>query len=189
VPAGPTPNVMSCLRMASRYFFWATVLAVTPGFFSCVVTRSLTRFFSVSAPSCLTTFSAWVNSRFFTGEPAFSRVSSDAKKCLARSIASASPSSFDPAFARRGLDAEFGFERLQIARLVIEKLLRRAGVFEMKGFSCHEPLKLNHDAHFGTIQFNQRMFFQGLLNRRRLRANNSFNSRMPMLPVRTNTSL
>ena len=44
---------------------------------------------------------------------------------------------FDPAFARRGLDAEFGFQRLQIARLVVEKLLRGPRVLEMKGFSGH----------------------------------------------------
>ena len=41
---------------------------------------------------------------------------------------------FDPAFARGGLDAELLFERLQIARVVVEKLLREAGVFEMKSF-------------------------------------------------------
>ena len=44
---------------------------------------------------------------------------------------------FDPAFARGGLDAQFGFERLQIARFVVEKLLRDPRVFEMKGFRCH----------------------------------------------------
>ena len=44
---------------------------------------------------------------------------------------------FDPAFARGGLDAELFFERFKVARLVIEKLLRDARVFEMKGFSGH----------------------------------------------------
>ncbi len=43
----------------------------------------------------------------------------------------------DPAFARGGLDAELMFERLQVARVVIEELLRDAGVFEVKGFSGH----------------------------------------------------
>ena len=45
---------------------------------------------------------------------------------------------FYPAVARRGLDAEFRFKRLQVARLVIEKLLRDARILEMKSFSCHD---------------------------------------------------
>src|SRR5579859_1232528 len=93
VPAGPTPKVTSCRRIASRYLFWPTVLAVTPGFRSCVITRSLTKSLRVAAPSCFTTFSAWANSRLRTGVPAFNRVSSETKRCLTRSRASAWPSS------------------------------------------------------------------------------------------------
>ena len=44
---------------------------------------------------------------------------------------------FDPTFARRGLDAQFGFEGLQIARFIVEKLLRNARVFKMESFRCH----------------------------------------------------
>src|SRR2546422_962745 len=82
--AAPTPNVTLCLRMASRYFFWPTVLAVTPGLRSWVCTRWLVRSMSVSAPSCFTTLRAWVNSRLRTGEPALSELSSDTNNCLAR---------------------------------------------------------------------------------------------------------
>ena len=44
---------------------------------------------------------------------------------------------FDPAFARGGLDAQFAFERLEVARFMVEQLLREPRVFKMKGFSCH----------------------------------------------------
>jgi len=39
------------------------------------------------------TLSAWVKSRFFTGEPAFIRLSSEVNSCLARSMPSVGPSS------------------------------------------------------------------------------------------------
>ena len=44
---------------------------------------------------------------------------------------------FDPAFARSRLDAQFGFERREIARLMIEQLLREPRVFKMKRFGGH----------------------------------------------------
>ena len=44
----------------------------------------------------------------------------------------------DPTVARRGFDTEFGFQRLQVAWLVVEKLLRESRVLEMKSFSCHK---------------------------------------------------
>ena len=43
----------------------------------------------------------------------------------------------DPAFARGGLHAQLGFNGFEIARFVIEKLLRKAGVFVMQGFGGH----------------------------------------------------
>src|SRR6185436_7809328 len=84
---------MSCWRIASRYFFWPTVLAVTPGFLSCVSTRSFIRSLSVETPSCLTMSSACMNSRLRTGEPALSEFSSERKRFFARSRPSAGPSS------------------------------------------------------------------------------------------------
>ena len=47
---------------------------------------------------------------------------------------------FDPAIARGGLDAQLGLERLQIARLMVEQLLREPRVLVMKGFSGHKKL-------------------------------------------------
>jgi len=44
---------------------------------------------------------------------------------------------FNPAFACHRFDAEFRFEQRQIARLVIEQLLREPRVLVMKSFSCH----------------------------------------------------
>ena len=43
----------------------------------------------------------------------------------------------NPALAGCCLDAEFGFERLQIAWLVVEQLLREPRVFKMKRFGGH----------------------------------------------------
>src|SRR5262245_33341759 len=43
----------------------------------------------------------------------------------------------DPAFARRGFDTELAFERLQIARVMVEQLLGDARVFEMESFGRH----------------------------------------------------
>ena len=40
----------------------------------------------------------------------------------------------DPPFARGRLDAELLLDRLQVARVVVVKLLREAGVFEVEGF-------------------------------------------------------
>ena len=93
--------------------------------------------FNVVAPSCFTTFSAWVNSRFFTGEPALQHIFQRRKKLFGAFHAVGGAVELDPAFARRGLDAEFGFQRLQIARLVVEQLLREPRVFKMKSFSGH----------------------------------------------------
>ncbi len=55
----------------------------------------------------------------------------------------------DPALARGGLDAELGFEGLQVARVVVEKLLRHAGVFEMQCLSCHGLAGLDVDRQRG----------------------------------------
>ena len=44
----------------------------------------------------------------------------------------------DPAFAGGGFDAELIFERLEVAGVVVVKLLRDAGVFEVEGFSWVE---------------------------------------------------
>ena len=70
--------------------------------------------------------------------PAFSRVSSDTNKLFRALDRVRLAFQFDPAFARRGLDAKLGFQQLQIARLVVEKLLREPRVLEMKGFSGHK---------------------------------------------------
>ena len=74
-------------------------------------------------------------------------VSSDTNRCLGALNCVRLALQFDPAFARGGLDAEFGFQRLQIARLVVEKLLRKPRVFKMKGFNCHSLIYLATDFH------------------------------------------
>ena len=43
----------------------------------------------------------------------------------------------DPALARGGLDAQLILDGLEVARVVVEELLRDAGAFEMEGFSGH----------------------------------------------------
>ena len=45
---------------------------------------------------------------------------------------------FDPAVAHRGLDAELLLQGVEIARIVIEQLLRDSRVFEMKRFRGHD---------------------------------------------------
>ena len=48
---------------------------------------------------------------------------------------------FDPILARDGVDAEVFLQRLQIAGIVVEQLLRQARVLEMKGFGWHQEAK------------------------------------------------
>ena len=97
--------------------------------------RSVIMSLSVETPSCFTTFSAWVNSRLRTGVPAFSESSSSRNKLLgALDGLGAAPSSLIQPSRDVALTPSSLFERLQIAGVVVEKLLREAGVFEMKGF-------------------------------------------------------
>ncbi len=131
------PNVMSCLRMASRYFFCPTVLAVTPGLLlvrlHAVADQIFQRFraFVLHYVQCVGELAV------FHRRTGLQHIFQRRKKLFRAFDAVRRAFQFNPAVARRGLDAEFGFQRLQIARLVIEKLLRESRVLEMKGFSCH----------------------------------------------------
>src|SRR5208283_1635782 len=56
-----------------------------------------------------------------------------------------------PAVARGDLDTQFGFERLQVPRLVVEKLLGDARVFEMEGFRGHYKFNQLRSRAFKTM--------------------------------------
>src|SRR5688572_19639216 len=49
---------------------------------------------------------------------------------------------FDPAVTHGGFDPELRFQRIEIARLVIEQLLRDPRIFKMKCFRGHKNQKI-----------------------------------------------
>jgi hypothetical protein len=49
---------------------------------------------------------------------------------------------FDPVLAGDGFDSQFIMQRLEVARFVVEGLLRQAGGFEMERFSGHREIYL-----------------------------------------------
>ena len=79
---------------------------------------------------------------------------------------------FDPTVARGGLDAKFGLERLQVARLIVEKLLRNTRVFEMESFGGHKStfvkvVRANVNGHDHVI-FDKKYNPQVCFNFRRI---------------------
>ena len=119
------PNVMSCLRMASRYFFCPTVLAVTPGFFFVRLHAVVDQIFQSFRAVVFHDIQCVRELAVFHRRTGFQHIFQRRKKLFRALNAVRRAFEFDPAFARRGLDAEFGFQRLQIARLVIEQAVAR----------------------------------------------------------------